>query len=121
MKTFATILLWTLHYGIPFLVILLGLAILNFSIYLGIITFKKIEVTNTTVKKINFNSKVLSIILNISFTILAFVIIGAFIIKFNTGLDLLYKSFLTIIMMICLKKYICRNYTINGLQNFIGK
>lgn len=120
MKTFATILLWTLHYGIPFLAILLGLAILNFSIYLGIITFKN-EVTNATVKKINFNSKVLSIILNISFTILAFVIIGAFIIKFNVGLDLLYKSFLTIIMMICLKKYICRNYTINGLQNFIGK
>ena len=85
------------------------------------LTFKKVEVTNTIVKKINFNSKVLSIILNISFTILVFVIIGAFIIKFNAGLDLLYKSFLTIIMMICLKKYICRNYTINGLQNFIGK
>ena len=121
MKTFATILLWTLHYGIPFLAILLGLAILNFSIYLGVITFKKVKITNTIIKKMNFNSKILSIILNIFFSILAFVIIGAFIIKFNAGLDLLYKSFLTIIMMICLKKYICRNYTINGLQNFIGK
>lgn len=121
MKIFVTILLWNLHYGIPFLAILLGLAVLNFSIYLGVITFKKAEVTNTIVEKMNFNSKVLSIILNIFFAILVFIVIGAFIIKFNAGLDLLYKSFLTIIMMICLKKYICRNYTINGLQNFIGK
>lgn len=121
MKIFATILLWNLHYGIPFLAILLGLAVLNFSIYLGVITFKKAEITNTIVEKMNFNSKVLSIILNIFFAILVFIVIGAFIIKFNAGLDLLYKSFLTIIMMICLKKYICRNYTINGLQNFIGK